>query len=95
MALEIAFGVKKYSANTAFLHEPMKLNSACVFLTEGFFCNEHTKSMGIIFSSTDFKVSHLAPFPKVCIDVLFHCFVCIELVCQVCLTFHSVAVKEL
>lgn len=95
MALEIAFSGKKCSTNTSFLHEPVKRNSACVLLTKGFFCNKHTKSMGIIFSSTDFKVSHLAPFPKVWIDVLFHCFVCIELVCQVCLTFHSVVVKEL
>ena len=76
MALEIAFDDKKYSTNTSFLHEPMKQNSACVLLTKGFFCNEHTKNMGIVLSSTDFsdfKVSHLAPFSEVWIDVLlFH-----------------------
>lgn len=76
MALEIAFDGKKYSTNTSFLHEPMKQNSACVLLTKGFFCNEHTKNLGIVLSSTDFlvfKVSHLAPFSEVSVDVLiFH-----------------------
>lgn len=65
MTLEIVFDDKMYSTNTSFPHEPMKQNSACVLLTKGFFCNEHTKNMGIVPSSTDFldfKVSHLAPF---------------------------------
>lgn len=53
VALEIAFDDKKYSTNTSFLHEPMKQNSGCVLLTKGFLCNEHTKNMGIVLSSTD------------------------------------------
>lgn len=97
MALEIAFDDKKYRTNTSFLHEPMKQNSACVLLTKEFFYNEHIKNMGIVLSSADFldfKVSYLAAFSEVWIDVLlFHSV--LYCVCPASPSdFHSV-VKEL
>lgn len=61
--------------------------------------NTFCKNTGIVLSSADFlgfKVSHLAPFSEVWIDVLlFHSVLFVLFVHQVCLTFHSVVVKEL
>lgn len=61
MALEIAFDDKKHIRNASFLHEPVKQNNVCALLMKGFFCNEYTKNMSVVLSSTDdldFKVSH-------------------------------------
>lgn len=72
----------------------MKQNSAYALLMKGFFCIEHTESVGIALSSTGFLDVKLATFSEVWVHALFHCFVCLLFVCQVHLTSSPVVVKK-